>query len=1686
VGNWEVLMGSLVMVLLWTFGLCSFSGLVGLCQRLLAVWTAGHVGASGVRWGASGSSCANDVATPCSWLVSLLVILCLRCPPFAVHPGVCLKWPYQSLLCLVGIGLLQLAFCSVVVGVLGSTRVVDSALQGDGCLGISTVPYPSSHEMWVAGAQELVALCGCVRFGQHFGMSHVGKSLEFLQDSGMICTQLVSSLQLWRQGCLGVSLAVRTCGWHLVFTFLTLSVLFCLCCGQSVYAQMLHGVLGDQFWTSPSSLMRAKRVRSRFGCCIALRWLPLLLFLGGFRVGEASHPGPESADSVWSLGVANPSGLNGKLDQINHMHGQAWILSETQLSRQGLSGFVKGLKMLRSPWKYVVAGAPCQPRHGTDTGSHSGVMFLSKYPARALPHTFDADAYVSGRLQVVGMAVHDVWVTAGLLYGMPMNANHKQARYQTDALLAELVDRVGLNATGPRVIGGDFNFGPDELPQLARLHDLGFREVQDLSAWRFGISAQATGRGAKRIDQLWISPELQLVYRGVSVDFTCWADHAAISAQFSISGLSPQVLHWPMPAPFPWPSDWTCCVAFDPESDLTLEYAKLWAQVETQAKLWNQHHGCFVAKSQCGRASVLDTKVKHGHHCPLKKARVGDIQPQYLGVSLQHARYFKQLRRLQSLCRVLAKGVSTESGQVNRDETWRAIRCAAGFPGGFGLWCVDHGLLPGAGSYLPLTCPHLDVVQALFDGFQTFVRCYEQELARQRYQHARTRRANNLAYVFQDCKDDPLPKADVLLDRVEISVEEVREEDSSVVLTGPTTLLDGVPVVIQGSVVDVVAHSEDQLWVESVEGLRAGDVLTQERPVTSDVAILQRFAEAWEPRWNKASHVLPGQWDQICGFLERVLRPMAWPCAGWTTEGFAQAVKSKKTRAAKGPDGVSQPDLVALPLGACSALVSLYNAVEAGSPWPAQLANGFVSSLAKRPDAQQVDEFRPVVVYSLLYRVWSSERARESLKALAPVLPHSVQGGVPCRQAKTIWYELATALEQAYLQGTGLHGLLMDIQKAFNNLPRLPLWRALSLLDFPKGPLTAWQNFVARQTRRFKIRRSVGAPLVSNCGLPEGCAFSVFGMVVVDWILDLWLSALDVGISLRTFVDDWGLLFQDASIFDRAWTAIEAFTDQMDLALDLGKTRLWSTEATARKQFREGHIPVTLSARNLGAHHNFSRHCHNAELQKRLARLPPVWVRLRASHGPYRYKVAAIHMMAWPRALHGISVVHLGACHYKVLRAGALRGLKADRKGANPFLHLATSSLESDPEAWATLQTLRDARDQSCPARTEALLGLFSQIADVPANGPTAVLLSRIRRLGWAVGGQGLLQDRFGTFSLFSVSWDELQLRLRLAWGAVLASEVAHRPTFGGLENADLPELHRMLRQFGPADQVYLRCHLDGTLFTQNARAKFEPGTSAKCPWCDQTDGFHHRAWICAHFAPCRAHFTPAQLAVVASLPPCLRDHGWPVVLPEWEVYIRQLLRDDGLCRMSPTVPPAPSGDVLELFLDGTGACPEEPKLRFAAWAVTLATGGVGTLDNMILMGGHVTGMCQTPFRAELMAAYYAIRWAVQRQQQVRLWIDCQGVVKGLRRVLQRLPLKRNRPHSDLWAGIVALLGDTGHQLIQVRKGFSGHGAIGRMGLLAQQFDRPSSRWDQQSQITRVLASVGWIGSSLGVSSWPS
>ena len=76
------------------------------------------------------------------------------------------------------------------------------------------------------------------------------------------------------------------------------------------------------------------------------------------------------------------------------------------------------------------------------------------------------------------------------------------------------------------------------------------------------------------------------------------------------------------------------------------------------------------------------------------------------------------------------------------------------------------------------------------------------------------------------------------------------------------------------------------------------------------------------------------------------------------------------------------------------------------------------------------------------------------------------------------------------------------------------------------------------------------------------------------------------------------------------------------------------------------------------------------------------------------------------------------------------------------------------------------------------------------------------------------------------MAWDELCLRMTVSWSHVLASEVSHRPTFAGMEHVDVLATQRALAKFGSADQVYLRCHLDGTLFVRNGRARFQEGVT--------------------------------------------------------------------------------------------------------------------------------------------------------------------------------------------------------------------------------------------------------------------
>ena len=327
-------------------------------------------------------------------------------------------------------------------------------------------------------------------------------------------------------------------------------------------------------------------------------------------------------------------------------------------------------------------------------------------------------------------------------------------------------------------------------------------------------------------------------------------------------------------------------------------------------------------------------------------------------------------------------------------------------------------------------------------------------------------------------------------------------------------------------------------------------------------------------------------------------------------------------------------------------------------------------------------------------------------------------------------------------------------------------------------------------------------------------------MVVADWMSDVWLKETVNDCCLYAYVDDWTCTFPDTSRLDQVWESISNFVEVMDLELDLKKSCCWSARGTERQALADAAVQKVLKVRMLGVHQDFCLRPGNATLTSRVEGMSEIWKRLHRSLSPYRFKLISLIAMAWPRALHGVSIVHLGQSWIRMLRTGARKGLRACISLAKPLLQ-------------TTIQTIKDARAFGSVTAMETVLGLLSCVGHgLPYNGPTTVLRERLGLLSWVVHGSGMVRDTIGLFSLFHCSFEEVWLRFRIARPNVLWEATKHRSTFDGLHMVDVMSAQALLQDFGDADQVFARCHLDGTLYTQNGRAKFQVDTDDRCQFC--------------------------------------------------------------------------------------------------------------------------------------------------------------------------------------------------------------------------------------------------------------
>lgn len=1319
--------------------------------------------------------------------------------------------------------------------------------------------------------------------------------------------------------------------------------------------------------------------------------LVYLVAILSFRYGEAIHPGPN-----YTFGTINPNGLMGKAKMLNFLPQGCFGVCESHLSRLGTQQFRNELRIHKSQFSFVsTAPAPLiRQAVGVIGGKCTGVGLLSSFPARNLPCDFPEQIQHEARLQASAVCIHGTWIKLGICYGYAHCHNSHATRQKTDDLLGLLVQRVAVECHGPRIIMGDFNQPYGTLPQEETLRAHGFVEIQQLGHLKWGRQPKPTCKQVTIKDFLWVSPEMIPLVVDIHMDDTLFPDHSVLAGTFNLCPTFEPIPIWIKPTPIPWSETLLedCDDEISSDGDTCMHLQRIFSHMEdrvhrnlvSQGKVGLQDH-------HRGRCQTVAPIVCPKPIPPNKKGREIDIKPEFFGENYKHVVWLKQLRRLQSLVRILSSTNFSTNHFDHATKLWEVIRKAPGFKGTFAEWWHTRAvILPGSPCTLPHAIPDVGVVSKVFATFEMEFRCFEKGLWNKRVENAKERRLQDPQKVFADvAKPKSLPVQTLVRNQISI-VKSVSEDGLSCVVE--PSLSCHSPLHGPNGVLDTQVIDEDKVTFSAPPGLEQGDVISQKKFLGTKKEVFGEFEKLWQSFWGRHFDTPVDRWMPFIDFCREHCHSMTkMNCQPLTLQIWKRAVRQRKRRSATGPDGVSREDLVNMSDHESQSLVTLLNRIENGESWPPQLLVGLISSLEKKEHAETAGDFRPICVLSAIYRTWSSIRAKEVLKFLSQHAPPELIGNRPKKETAQIWWTLSILIEESFQGGVEMAGACADISKCFNTLPRVPIFTLARLYGLPEHLCNTWHCALNGMTRMFQMEGVVGNPLTSTCGMPEGDPLSVCGMFLVNLALHSFLDLHRPTIRMWTFVDDWQFTGPDVSSVEQGFQTIGHFTDMLDLDLDDRKSFFWGTSGEIRAELRSQSKVVKLHVRNLGGHVSYCRMPTNFTITERIRATSPLWTWLKRSRAPTWQKMHIVSVVGWPRCLHAISSVPLGDIHVASLRSKVMQSLGFDKKGANPLIQMSLiTKVRHDPGFHILVTTFRAFRKFCIPDLAFPILDALSQgTVSLRSPGPCHVFLSRLHSVAWTWLGNGIVSDHEGF--QHHILHDAIQIlvsRLQDAWFARIGAIVSTRAGFHGMECVNPNLTCHQLSKLNPEDEGLMRVVLNGTFFTRDKVHATGRVFSKQCPFCEEEDSLIHRHFSCPHFQSLRNNIPQEVFHMLGDMPDCTLQHGWICSPPELVLFRQAMMELPDLTNdFSCGSPPTPSG-VIHLFVDGSCLCPNNPRCRVASWGVPVANLSEDTFEQVAR--GPVVGLHQTSTRAELTACLTGYRFGLTHKRNFWLWTDNQ------------------------------------------------------------------------------------------------
>ena len=229
---------------------------------------------------------------------------------------------------------------------------------------------------------------------------------------------------------------------------------------------------------------------------------------------------------------------------------------------------------------------------------------------------------------------------------------------------------------------------------------------------------------------------------------------------------------------------------------------------------------------------------------------------------------------------------------------------------------------------------------------------------------------------------------------------------------------------------------------------------------------------------------------------------------------------------------------------------------------PRDWQTGVIIPIFKKRDRKQCTNYRGISLLSLPGKVYAKCLERKCREIVESKLEDGQCGFRPGRSTTDQIFTLKQIFEKSWEYGKDLFACFVDLEKAYDRVPRDKLWKVLQEYGVDGQLLRAIKSFYCRPEVCVRVNGKQSKPFHVGVGLRQGCVLSpLLFIVYMNWIdkysqADEFATIGNCKISRLLFADDLVLLSSTESGLQRALNSFADACNTAGMKISTAKTEV--------------------------------------------------------------------------------------------------------------------------------------------------------------------------------------------------------------------------------------------------------------------------------------------------------------------------------------------------------------------------------------------------------------------------------------------------------------------------------------------------------------------------------------------------